>query len=183
VAVIGGGNTAIDAANAARRLGAEEVHLFYRRSEKEMPAFPSEYERSKLEGVRFHWLAQPVEILEKDGRAVGVGFAETCLAGRDAAGRREVEPVAGSYFEFPCDMVIPAVGQSRFLGLLESTRGIEVKGGVIAVDRPTGRTANPKYYAGGDCVNGGREVVDAVADGKRAGLAMARALEEAGTHA
>jgi glutamate synthase (NADPH/NADH) small chain len=107
-----------------------------------------------------------------------VRFVETRLEGRDAAGRRKAEPVAGSYFEFPCDMVMPALGQSRFLGLLESTRGIEVKGGVIAVDRPTGRTANPKYFAGGDCVNGGREVVDAVADGKRAALAMARALGE-----
>jgi dihydropyrimidine dehydrogenase (NAD+) subunit PreT len=67
VVVIGGGNTAIDAANAARRLGAEEVHLFYRRSEREMPAFPFEYDRSKVEGVRFHWLAQPLEIIGGKG--------------------------------------------------------------------------------------------------------------------
>jgi glutamate synthase (NADPH/NADH) small chain len=178
VAVIGGGNTAIDAANAAKRLGAEEVHLFYRRTEKEMPAFPFEYDHSKIEGVRFHWLAQPVEIVEQNGRAAGVRFVETRLGNPDASGRRTAEPVAGSEFEFACDMVIPALGQSRFMELLETTRGIEVKGGAIAVDRPTGRTTNPKYYAGGDCVNGGREVVDAVADGKRAGLAMAHHLEE-----
>ena len=177
VAVIGGGNTALDAANAARRLGAEEVHLFYRRTEKEMPAFSFEYDRSKLEGVRFHWLAQPVEIVEKDGRVAAVRFVETRLGDPDASGRRTAEPVAGSEFEFACDMAIPALGQSRLLGLLKTTRGIELKGGSIAVDRPTGQTTNPKYYAGGDCVNGGREVVDAVADGKRAALAMASRLE------
>ena len=177
VVVIGGGNTAIDAANAARRLGAEEVHLIYRRTEKEMPAFPFEYHHSKVEGVRFHWLAQPVEIVARDGRAAAVKFAETRLEEPDASGRRRATPVPGSDFEVACDMVIPALGQSRFLAILHESRGIELNRGSIAVDRPTGRTANPRYYAGGDCVNGGREVVDAVADGKRAALAMARQLE------
>ena len=181
VIVIGGGNTAIDAANAAKRLGAEEVHLFYRRTEKEMPAFPFEFDHSKVEGVRFHWLAQPVEIMERNGRAVAVKFAETGLGDPDASGRRKAEPIPGADFEVACDMVIPALGQSRFVGMLHEARGIELNGGSIAIDRPTGRTSNPKYYAGGDCVNGGREVVDAVADGKRAALAMARQLAEA-TH-
>lgn len=175
VIVIGGGNTAIDAANAARRLGGEEVHLFYRRTENEMPAFGFEYDHSKLEGVLFHWLAQPVEIVVDDGRAVAVKFVDTKLSEPDASGRRRPEPVAGTEFAVECDMVIPALGQSRLAGLLGDGRGIEVRNGMIAVDRPTGRTANPKYYAGGDCVNGGREVVDAVADGRRAALAMAEA--------
>jgi len=179
VVVIGGGNTAIDAANAARRLGAEEVHLFYRRTEKEMPAFPFEYHHSKVEGVRFHWLAQPLEIVARDGRAAAVKFAETRLEEPDATGRRRATAVPGSNFEVGCDMVIPALGQSRFIAFLHESRGIDLKGGSIAVDRPTGRTTNPRYYAGGDCVNGGREVVDAVADGKRAALAMARQLEGA----
>jgi glutamate synthase (NADPH/NADH) small chain len=177
VAVIGGGNTAIDAANAALRLGAEEVHLFYRRTEKEMPAFPFEYEHSKVEGVRFHWLAQPIAILLHDGHAAGVRFVRTRLAEPDAGGRRRVEPLPGSEFGFDCDMVIPALGQSRLAGMLHETRGIGLSSGSIVVDRPTGRTANPKYYAGGDCVNGGREVVDAVADGKRAAVAMLARLE------
>jgi dihydropyrimidine dehydrogenase (NAD+) subunit PreT len=172
VIVIGGGNTAIDAANAAKRLGAEEVHLFYRRTEKEMPAFSFEYDHSKIEGVRFHWLAQPVEIVERDGCAVAVRFVETRLGQPDATGRRKAEPVEGSYFECACDMAIPALGQSRLMGMLHIACGIQLKGGSIVVDRPTGRTTNPKYYAGGDCVNGGREVVDAVADGKRAALAI-----------
>jgi glutamate synthase (NADPH/NADH) small chain len=175
VVVIGGGNTAIDAANAARRLGADEVHIFYRRTEKEMPAFSFEYEHAKVEGVQFHWLAQPVEILER-----AVRFASTELGPPDATGRRKAVPVPGTEFAFVCDMVIPAVGQSPLVKLLESTRGITVENGCIAVNRPTGQTANPRYYAGGDCVNGGREVVDAVADGKRAALDMARRLETLG---
>ena len=172
VVVIGGGNTAIDAANAAKRLGADDVHLFYRRTEKEMPAFSFEYDHSKVEGVQFHWLAQPVEIVTRDGRAVAVKFVETRLTEPDASGRRKSEPIPGTEYAIECDMVIPALGQSRLMALLGAARGISANGGTIAVDRPTGRTGNPKYYAGGDCVNGGREVVDAVADGKRAALAM-----------
>jgi glutamate synthase (NADPH/NADH) small chain len=162
VIVIGGGNTAIDAANAAVRLGAEEVHLFYRRTGREMPAFPFEYEHSKAEGVLFHWLAQPVAILEKGGRAGAVRFVQTRLGDPDTQGRRRAEPIDGTEYEIACDMVVPALGQSRLLP------GLEV------VDRATGRTSRPRYYAGGDCVNGGREVVDAVADGKRAALGILR---------
>jgi dihydropyrimidine dehydrogenase (NAD+) subunit PreT len=175
VIVIGGGNTAIDAANAARRLGADEVHLFYRRTEKEMPAFSFEFDHSKLEGVLFHWLAQPVEIVVNDGRATAVKFMDTRLSEPDATGRRKPEAVPGTEFAVECDMVIPALGQSRLTGLLSRGRGIEVWNGGVVVDRPTGRTGNSKYYAGGDCVNGGREVVDAVADGRRAALAMVEA--------
>jgi len=173
VIVIGAGNTAIDAANAAVRLGAKDVHLFYRRTEKEMPAFPFEYDHAKVEGVRFHWLAQPVAILQDAGRAAAVKFARTTLGEPDASGRRHAQVIPGSEYEVSCDMVIPALGQTRLTGQLK----VEIERGSIVVDRPTGRTSNPKYYAGGDCVNGGREVVDAVADGKRAALAMVRELE------
>lgn len=176
VIVIGGGNTAIDAANAARRLGAREVHLFYRRTEKEMPAFSFEYDHSKVEGVQFHWLSQPVEIIERDGHAAAVKFVRTDLGAPDASGRRKAVVVPDSAFEFACDLVIPALGQSRLTSLLKNTSGVELNNGSISVDRATGRTGNPRYYAGGDCVNGGREVVDAVADGKRAALAMAAEL-------
>ncbi len=127
--------------------------------------------------MQFHWNAQPVEILEREGRAAGVRFVRTALGEPDASGRRKAEPVPGSEFDFACDMVIPALGQSRVVSLLKSTAGIGLNGGLIAVDRATGRTGNAKYYAGGDCVNGGREVVDAVADGKRAALAIAAQLE------
>jgi glutamate synthase (NADPH/NADH) small chain len=176
VVVIGGGNTAIDAANAARRLGAAEVRLFYRRSEEEMPAFPFEFQRSLLEGVHFHWLAQPLEILLSDGRATGVRFTRTRLGDADAGGRRRPEPVPGSAFEVACDLVIPALGQASVAEQWARSCGFRLQGSLIAVERASGRTSNPRYYAGGDCVNGGREVVDAVADGKRAALAMMEAL-------
>jgi dihydropyrimidine dehydrogenase (NAD+) subunit PreT len=180
VAVIGGGNTAIDAANAARRLGADQVHLLYRRTENDMPAFPFEYEHSKFEGVRFHWNVQPLAILASPrdpGRAGAIRLIRTQPGAPDASGRRAAEPEAGSEFDFACDMVIPAAGQSRLMTELEASRGIRRNNGSIAVERTTGQTANPKYFAGGDCVNGGREVVDAVADGQRAARAIMAGLE------
>jgi len=159
VAVIGAGNTAIDAATAARRLGASEVHILYRRGETEMPAFEYEYEIAKLDGIRFHWWTRPVRI---QGAASVEGIE--CLNHE------------GRYFHLECDMVIPSIGQSRLVDFLASVRGVRTDGGRVVVNRETGQTANPKYFAGGDCVNGGREVVDAVADGKRAGIGMARWL-------
>jgi glutamate synthase (NADPH/NADH) small chain len=114
-----------------------------------MPAFPFEYDHAKVEGVQFHWLAQPTEI-----RAQGIRFIRTKLSQHDATGRRQPVPIPGSEFEFACDMVIPALGQSRMSELKR-------------------RVDNKKYFAGGDFVNGGREVVDAVADGKRAAQSMA----------
>jgi len=181
VAVIGGGNTAIDAANAARRLGADDVYLIYRRSEREMPAFLFEYEHSKLEGVQFRLQKQPVAIraAASDSRRVGaLECVRVELGEPDKSGRRKPEPVAGSNFTIECDMVIPATGQTRFVDFLSKCRGVEVQDGCVVADPETGRTANPRYYAGGDCVNGGREVVDAVAEGKRAGLGIVNWLEQ-----
>jgi dihydropyrimidine dehydrogenase (NAD+) subunit PreT len=144
VVVIGAGNTAIDAANAARRLGAERVTIVYRRTEREMPAFGFEYEHAKQEGVHFEWLAEPVAIHSNtaNGRLISL----ECVR-------------AGAAFHLPCDTVIPAIGQT-LLDLMQ-------------------RRSGPKYYFGGDCVNGGREVVDAVADGKRAAIAIAKSCEAA----
>ncbi len=183
VAVIGGGNTAIDAANAARRLGAGEVYMIYRRSEREMPAFLFEYEHSKLEGVQFRLQTQPVAIRSAASDARRVGALECVrmeLGEPDRSGRRKPEPAPGSNFTIECDMVIPATGQSRFLDFLSKCRGVEVKDGCVVTDPATGRTANSRYYAAGDCVNGGREVVDAVAEGKRAGLGIVSWLCGAG---
>ena len=155
VAVIGGGNTAIDAAIAAKRLGAEEVYMLYRRGEKEMPAFAFEFEHAKREEVKFLWHAVPAAI-------VGNGTVEA------------VECASG--VRVPCDMAITAIGQSRLLELLEAGRGVELRNGNVAVHPETGQTSNPKYFAGGDCVNGGREVVDAVAEGKRAAQGIVKWL-------
>ena len=171
VAVIGGGNTAIDAANAAKRLGAEEVSLIYRRGESEMPAFFFEYENSKLEGVRFRFRTQPIAIRADSADPRRVGSLECVqmeLGAPDGSGRRKPETVKGSNFLIPCDMVISAIGQSRLRTFASE---------LAIVEPSTGRTNNSKYYAGGDCVNGGREVVDAVAEGKRAAQAIAADLE------
>jgi dihydropyrimidine dehydrogenase (NAD+) subunit PreT len=149
VVVVGAGNTAIDAANAARRLGAARVTIVYRRTESDMPAFGFEYEHAKQEGVLFEWLAQPIAIHIDPASGRIVSFE--CMRN-------------GSNLRLPCDMVIPAIGQSAHGSLLERSRG-------------------PKYFSGGDCVNGGREVVDAVADGKRAALAIMKSFEGVHTDA
>jgi glutamate synthase (NADPH/NADH) small chain len=170
VVVIGAGNTAIDAANAARRLGAEKVSILYRRTAETMSAFEFEYEHAKQEGVSFLWQTLPVRVHADGGL---LEFLE-CVRVDDS-----LAPIPGSEFHLACDLIVPAIGQSPLLDLLESIRGITFESGRVVVDRKTGQTANPKYFAGGDCVNGGREVVDAVADGKRAALAMASQLEAA----
>jgi dihydropyrimidine dehydrogenase (NAD+) subunit PreT len=172
VAVIGAGNTAIDAANAARRLGAENVAILYRRSERHMSAFAFEYEHAKQEGVQFLWRVIPVQI---HADASGIRSLECAQARVNDSG--VLEAVEGTDFHFDCQQIFYAIGQSPLLDLLSSVRGIELSHGRVLVERVTGLTSNPKYFAGGDCVNGGREVVDAVADGKRAGVALAQAFE------
>ena len=173
VVVVGAGNTAIDAANAARRLGAATVYMLYRRSEQEMSAFDFEYEHAKQEGVQFLWRRLPVAIRpEAHGRLL----LETMQVRQTD---RKLEVIPDSEATIDCDLVVPAIGQSPLTELLQELRGVEVRDGRIVADRETGRTGNPRYFAGGDCVNGGREVVDAVAGGKRAAIAMLRFAEVA----
>ncbi len=172
VVVVGAGNTAIDAANASVRLGAKDVSILYRRTEEHISAFGFEYEHAKQEGVRFVWQTQPVAI-----HASEAGIASVECVRMEITAKGSLKPVEGSNFHLKCDHVIPAIGQSPLLDLLEHCRDVRLKHGRVVVNRATGQTANPKYFAGGDCVNGGREVVDAVADGKRAGVAIAAMLE------
>ncbi len=173
VVVVGAGNTAIDAANAARRLGAETVYLLYRRGESEMSAFDFEFEHARQEGVQFLWRRQPVAIRPGDHGRLLVDTVQV----------RQVDhtllPIPDSHFTIACDMVIPAIGQSPLADLVQQFRSVEIHGGRIVAATATGRTGNPRYFAGGACVNGGREVVDAVADGQRAALAMFAAAEAA----
>jgi glutamate synthase (NADPH/NADH) small chain len=171
VVVIGGGNTAIDAACAAKLLGAEDVTIAYRRGEEEMPAFAFEIEHAREQGVRFLFQAAPVAL--KSG---AVEFQRMRLTGPDASGRRKSEPEPGAEFTLPCDTLITAIGQAKLIGLLEQVANIKLNNGSVVIDTATGRTSNPKYFAGGDCVSGGREVVDAVADGKRAALGILETL-------
>jgi dihydropyrimidine dehydrogenase (NAD+) subunit PreT len=167
VIIIGAGNTAIDAATAAHRLGAEEVHLIYRRGQDEMPAFDYEYELALLDNVEFHWHTQPVRI----HGAKSVESIECIRVDKNLA------PIPNSNFQIPCEMIIPSIGQTRLVDFLSRCKGVELKNGCVVVNPETGATANPKYFAGGDCVNGGREVVDAVAAGKRAAAGIAKSLE------
>ncbi len=174
VAVVGAGNTAIDAANAAMRLGAREVHMIYRRGSDQMSAFDFEYEHAKQEGVKFLWHVMPVGIRGSD-------FAEGLeLQMLEPAADDSLVPEVGTNFVLKTDLVVLAIGQSThtdFLAQHYRSENVKLERGRILIDRASGQTSNPKYFAGGDCTNGGREVVDAVADGKRAGIGIAAWLE------
>jgi glutamate synthase (NADPH/NADH) small chain len=173
VACIGAGNTAIDVVTAARRLGAEAVYLVYRRSEREMPAFRYEFELAQKDGVNFLWQTQPVRILGSHGAVTGLECLRTHLGAPDERGKRSPETIPNSAFTIEVDMVVRAVGQKQSTDFLRAINGIEIrKNGTVATDAQY-RTRHPKYFAGGDCVNGGREVVDAVAEG----MAAARGID------
>ncbi len=165
VAVIGGGNTAIDVAVEAKRLGADVSLLLYRRTEHEMPAYEHEVELARREGVEIRFLVNPVAIVG-NGRVQGVRCAQMQLGEPDESGRRRPEPVPGSEFVIPVDTVVKAIGQrprEEFRALLES------------VDE-RGRTSDPKIFAAGDAINGGASVVRAVGEAKRAVAALDEGL-------
>jgi glutamate synthase (NADPH/NADH) small chain len=167
VAVIGGGNTAIDVATAAKRLGSEDVYMIYRRGREEMSAFDYEYDLAQVDGVKFIWQTAPKRILG-NGRVEALECVRTELGAPDTSGRRSPAVVPNSEFSLQVDMVVRALGQMKKTDFLRSISGLKVDGGKVGVTRETMQTANPKYFAGGDCVSGAAEVVDAVADGKRA---------------
>jgi len=173
IACIGAGNTAIDVVTAARRLGAEAVYLIYRRGEPEMPAFAYEYQLAKQDAVSFLWQTQPVRVIGANGVVTGLECVRTELGVPDAKGRRTPTPIPGSEFTLPVDMVVRAVGQQPITDSLRAIKGLELnKNGTVKINERH-QTGNPKYFAGGDCTNGGREVVDAVAEG----MAAARGLD------
>jgi len=177
VGVIGGGSTAFDAAAAAARLGCDEVTLFYRRSEAESPAYPHALELARSLGVRLRWLAAPVEVVGDDGRVGSVRFEEMRLGEPGPDGRRIPVPVAGGTFDTSLDTLIVAIGQGPVADLLDEA-GVARDDGWIAVDPSSGRTSHPRIWAGGDAVNGGHEVVDAVEGGKVAARSIAAAVAE-----
>jgi dihydropyrimidine dehydrogenase (NAD+) subunit PreT len=181
VAVIGGGNTAIDVVTAAKRLGAEQVYMVYRRGPQEMSAFAYEYELAKRDAVTFVWNAAPVRILG-NGRVEALECVRTRLE-TSGSGKAAVKTIPGSEFRLEADMVVKALGQKRKIEFLKQIAGLELKDGCVAVDAATMQTANPRYFAGGDCVNGGGEVVDAVAHGKRAAQGIDDFLGGAGRRA
>lgn len=167
VAVIGAGNTAIDAVTEARRLGAEHVMIIYRRSREEMPAYEFEYELAKSDGVQFQFLTAPVRIIGNT-YVEAIECVQMKLGEPDEEGRRRPVPVPGSEFRIPVDMVIKSVGQRIEETFLGTIPGLRIERGRVWVNSETMQTSNPKYFAGGDCINGGKEVVNAAADGKKA---------------
>jgi len=167
VAVIGGGNVAIDSARSAHRLGATAVDIYYRRTRKEMPAIAEEVQEARREDIDIHWLITPKAFSGNDRKVEGVLCLKNRLDGKDATGRRVPVPVQGSEHLVRADTVIVSVGQDTGLGDL----GIGVKpseGGTISVDERTTATSVPGVFAGGDIVTGPGWAVEAIAWGKKA---------------
>jgi glutamate synthase (NADPH/NADH) small chain len=174
VAVIGGGNTAIDVARESLRLGAHRVTLVYRRTRREMPAYAFEVAEAEREGVKFAWRTLPTRLLG-DGRVSVIECVSVRPGPPDERGRRSPRPVAGSEFTLRADTVIKAAGQQPRTELSGRFGGVRTERGLIAIDED-GRTSNSHVFAGGDAVNGGASVVEAVRHGKRAAAAIDRSL-------
>lgn len=174
--VVGGGNTAIDAARAACRLTGHPVTLVYRRSRAEMPAHPEEIVEFLHEGNELLELASPVRILRKAGKVTGVLCVRNALAEPGPDGRRKPVPIPGTQFRVPCDSVILAVGQKPAVKFFDGTGLILQPDGRLGVDPETGETNLYRVHGGGDAVRGPSTVIEAIADGRRAALAILRKL-------
>ncbi len=174
VAVVGGGNVAMDAARCAKRLGAKEVYIVYRRSEEELPARAEEVEHAKEEGVIFKFLTNPLEILPDENKFVaGMRCAEMELGEPDSSGRRRPVVKENSEFTLSVDCVIMSIGTSPNPLLKETTKGLAVhKWGGIVADEATGQTSREGVFAGGDAVTGAATVILAMGAGKDAAKAM-----------
>jgi len=168
VAVIGGGNTAIDASRTALRLGAKEVTIVYRRSRDEMPATDWEIEEAEEEGVKIHYLAAPTKVLGDDGKVNGMVCIKMALGEPDASGRRSPVPIEGSEFVLDVDNVIAAIGQGPDVSFITEASGIKTSRDRIVADSETQLTDRPGFFAGGDAVTGAASAIAAIAAGRRA---------------
>ncbi len=175
VAVIGGGNAAIDAAGAARRLGTKEVSIIYRRSRVEMPADEEEVDQAEQEGVKINILAAPVKILTKANRVTGIQCIRMELGEHDASGRRCPMPITGSEFELDVDNVIIAIGQAVDRAALPEELQYTDRG-TLSVDPISRQTNMDGVFAGGDVVRGAADVISAIADGKEVAISIDRYL-------
>lgn len=177
VAVVGAGNVAMDAARTAKRLGAENVYIVYRRGEDEVPARKEEVHHAKEEGIIFKLLNNPCEIRGEDGWVTGIEVVKQELGEPDASGRRSPVPVEGSNYVIPVETVIIAIGQSPNPLIRQTTPGLETqKWGGIIVDEETMKTSKDGVYAGGDTVTGAATVILAMGAGKKAAKAIDEAL-------
>jgi glutamate synthase (NADPH/NADH) small chain len=172
VAVVGGGNVAMDAARTALRLGAEKVMVLYRRTEAEMPARREEIHHAKEEGVEFHFLVNPLRFLDSGGRVSAVECIRMELGEPDESGRRRPVPLPGSNFVLPVETVIVAIGNDPHPLIPRTTPGLAVtKHGTLVADAE-GRTTREGVFAGGDIVTGAATVISAMGAGKRAAQAI-----------
>ena len=180
VAVVGGGNVAMDSLRVAKRQGADRVVLFYRRGEEQMPATPNELAQVREEGVEILFLTNPVRILGEDGRVTAVECIRMELGELDRSGRPRPVPIEGSEFTTDVDTVIMAIGQTPAAGVREALPGVAPRGkwGHLDADEETGATANERVFAGGDVVHGGSTVVKAIIAGRRAARAIHGRLVE-----
>lgn len=175
VAVIGGGNVAMDAARTAKRLGAEEVHIIYRRSMEELPARLEEVHHAKEEGIIFDLLNNPVEIHGEEGHVTGITCVKMELGEPDQSGRRRPVEIDGSEFTMALDNVVIAIGQTPNPLLTAASEGLETnERGCIAVNDETMETTMPGVYAGGDAVTGAATVILAMGAGKKAASTIIR---------
>ena len=177
VAIIGGGNAAIDAARSALRLGAKKIFILYRRSRVEMPASDEEIEAALVEGVEIQYLVAPSEVLVEDGKVVGIKCVRMELGAPDASGRRRPTPIPGSEFDIEADMVIPAIGQAPDLSFLEDSGIALSRRGLIDVDPITLATSRAGVFAGGDAQTGPGIAIEAVAAGNMAAASIIRYLK------
>lgn len=177
VAIIGGGNVAIDTARSALRLGAKEVSIVYRRSRQEMPANAEEIAEAEYEGVKIVYLTAPTRLLGEDGKVRSMECVRMELGEYDASGRRRPIPVKGTEFLMDIDAVIAAIGQSPDLSFLPPDSGLETtKGQTFVADPVTLATTRPGIFAGGDAVTGPATVIEAIAAGERAAISIQRYL-------
>ena len=170
VAIVGGGNVAMDAARCAKRMGAEHVYIVYRRSEKEMPARLEEIHHAKEEGIEFHLLTNPVKIIGEDnGQVCGIECLKMELGEPDASGRRSPVPVEGSNYVIDVDTVVMSIGTSPNPLIRSTTKGLETnRKGCLVVNEQTNQTSRKGIYAGGDAVTGAATVILAMGAGKKA---------------
>jgi formate dehydrogenase beta subunit len=169
VVVVGGGNVAIDCVRSSFRIGKADVNLVYRRTKKEMPADRVEIHDAEEEGVKFHYLCNPVRIIEREGKVVGMECIRMELGEPDESGRRRPVPIKGSEFFIEADIAIPAIGQAIDLSFLEEKDGVKTtKRSTIAIQEGTFLTSRPGIFSAGDCVTGPDVLVRAAGHGKRA---------------
>jgi len=178
VVVIGGGHSALDAAQVALRLGADEAHIIYRRSRDEMLAEPEEVKEAEKEGVKIHFLVAPLNVAGENDKVTGIECIRTRLTEKDTTGRRKPIPVEGSEFFIEAEHIIPAIGQEPDFGDLNKAQELKVsKWNLLEVNPETLQTNMPDIFAGGDVISGPATVIEAVEAGQRAAQYMAQYLQ------